>query len=196
MNDSHNQLQTQDEIVSSEAEALILVDPDDRDIGFLDKSACHDGDGVLHRAFSLFIFNPEGELLLQQRAGEKRLWPEYWSNSCCSHPRRGETMDLAVQRRLQQELGMSADLQFTFKFEYQARFGDLGTEHELCWVYVGQTRQQPVINVTEIKDWRWADPARLSQAIAADPQSYTPWLIMEWERLNREFADRLPGKNI
>lgn len=101
-------------------------------------------------------------------------------------------MDVAVRRRLQQELGMSADLQFTYKFEYQARFADLGAEHELCWVFVGQTTQEPVINVNEISDWRWVDPKRLSGDIAADPDSYTPWLIMEWERLSREFADRLP----
>ncbi|MEZ5551848.1 MAG: isopentenyl-diphosphate Delta-isomerase [Pseudomonadales bacterium] len=196
LNNPHNQSQTKDEIVSSEAEPLILVDSNDQETGFLDKSACHDGAGILHRAFSLFIFNPAGELLLQQRAAEKRLWPGYWSNSCCSHPRRGETMDLAVRRRLQQELGMAADLQFTYKFEYQARFADLGAEHELCWVYVGRSDQEPVINVTEISDWRWVDPARLSSAIAADPDSYTPWLIMEWERLNREFPERLPARKI
>ena len=187
-----NDTSTKTEIVSSDAEALILVDSQDRELGFLDKSTCHDGAGVLHRAFSLFIFNPRGELLLQQRAAGKRLWPEFWSNSCCSHPRKGETMDIAVQRRLQQELGLSADLHFTFKFEYSATFRDLGSEHELCWVYVGQTDQQPVINVTEIKDWCWMDPARLSEAISAEPDSYTPWLILEWQRLTREFADRLP----
>lgn len=187
---------TKTEIVSSEAEALILVDSEDRELGFLDKSACHDGAGVLHRAFSLFIFNPRGELLLQQRAAEKRLWPEFWSNSCCSHPRQGETMELAVQRRLHQELGMSAELQFTYKFEYTARFGDLGSEHELCWVYVGQTDQQPVINVTEIKDWRWIDPATLSDALRDAPGSYTPWLILEWQRLSREFAHLLPDSKI
>lgn len=120
---------TKSDIVSSEAEALILVDPSDQVIGYLDKSAAHDGAGVLHRAFSLFIFNSEGLLLLQQRAPDKRLWPEFWSNSCCSHPRKGETMEQAVHRRLEQELGMTATLQFTYKFEYSAPFGELGTEH-------------------------------------------------------------------
>ena len=183
---------TKEEIVSSESEPLILVDASDAEVGFLDKAAAHDGDGVLHRAFSLFIFNPEGTLLLQQRAPDKRLWPEFWSNSCCSHPRRGERMDEAVHRRLEQELGMSAELHFAYKFEYRAPFGELGTEHELCWVYTGQTDVQPIINTTEIMDWRWIDPADLTSAIAAEPACYTPWLKMEWERLNAEFADRLP----
>jgi isopentenyl-diphosphate delta-isomerase len=183
---------TKDDIVSSESEALILVDSEDRELGFLDKSAAHDGDGVLHRAFSLFIFDHQGRLLLQQRAPGKRLWPEFWSNSCCSHPRQGETMDVAIHRRLEQELGMTAELHFAYKFEYQARFGDLGTEHELCWVYTGITDAAPVINTTEIMDWRWIEPAELTAAIAADPARYTPWLKMEWERLNAEFAERLP----
>ena len=183
---------TKAEIVSSESEALILVNPSDEVVGYLDKSAAHDGEGVLHRAFSLFIFNPDGRLLLQQRAPGKRLWPEFWSNSCCSHPRQGERMDEAVHRRLEQELGMSAELNFAYKFEYSAPFRDLGTEHELCWVYIGQTDSQPVINTTENMDWRWIDPAQLTDAIAAEPERYTPWLKMEWERLNAEFAERLP----
>ncbi len=183
---------TKAEIVSSESEALILVDSADEVTGYLDKAAAHDGDGVLHRAFSLFIFNPQGKLLLQQRAPGKRLWPEFWSNSCCSHPRQGEEMDVAVHRRLEQELGMTATLNFAYKFEYKAPFGEFGTEHELCWVYIGQTDSEPVINTTEIMDWRWIDPAELTGAIAAEPERYTPWLKMEWERLNTDFADRLP----
>lgn len=183
---------TKADIVSSESEALILVDPADRVVGHLDKSAAHDGDGVLHRAFSLFIFNADGRLLLQQRAAGKRLWPEYWSNSCCSHPRQGEAMDDAVHRRLEQELGMTARLRFTYKFEYHARFGALGSEHELCWVYVGTTSDEPVINTTEIMDWRWVTPVELTGAITTEPDRYTPWLKMEWERLTTEFASRLP----
>ena len=191
--DSAKTATTREEIVSSESEALILVDSSDAEVGFLDKAAAHDGDGVLHRAFSLFIFNPEGKLLLQQRAPGKRLWPEFWSNSCCSHPRRGEEMNEAVHRRLEQELGMKASLEYAYKFEYKAPFGDLGTEHELCWVYTGHTDAEPVINTTEIMDWRWIEPSELTDAIARDPESFTPWLKMEWERLNAEFAERLPG---
>src|SRR5690606_1697261 len=94
-----------EEIVSNSGEELILVDELDREIGSDTKSACHTGSGILHRAFSIFVFNDDNELLLQQRAPSKPLWPNYWSNTCCSHPRRGETMDQAVSRRLLQELG-------------------------------------------------------------------------------------------
>ena len=97
MNDLHR-------IVSSESEQLILVDRDDNEIGYVSKADAHDGAGMLHRAFSLFLFNDAGELLLQQRAPEKRLWGGYWSNSCCSHPRRGESLDIATSRRLLDEL--------------------------------------------------------------------------------------------
>ena len=183
---------TKEEVVSSEAEALILVDPRDQEIGFLDKSACHDGDGILHRAFSLFIFDLNGHLLLQQRAACKRLWPQFWSNSCCSHPRRGESMEEAIHRRLEQELGLTAALRFAYKFEYKAPFGNLGTEHELCSVYVGQTDAQPVINTTEVQDWRWSEQSALSAALATDPSRYTPWLKLEWARLSDEFAGMLP----
>ena len=103
-------------IVSSEEDALILVDADDAEIGSRSKAECHNGDGVLHRAFSVFLFDNEGRLLLQQRAAGKRLWPLYWSNTCCSHPRRGEQIDEAAGRRLHDELHTSARLEFIYKF--------------------------------------------------------------------------------
>jgi isopentenyl-diphosphate Delta-isomerase len=182
---------TRSDIVSSENEPLILVDSSDRAVGELDKAACHNGDGVLHRAFSLFIFDPEGRLLIQQRAPGKRLWPGYWSNSCCSHPRAGETMAEAVGRRLRQELGLEAALHYVYKFEYTARYLDLGTEHELCWVYVGRTTAQPVINSTEIGDWRWIAPADLDAELASHDERFTPWFKLEWRRLKARFGDDL-----
>lgn len=184
---------TRSDIVSSEREPLILVDSDDRELGALDKSACHDGGGVLHRAFSLFVFNARRELLIQRRAAGKRLWPSYWSNSCCSHPRAGEAMSQAIHRRLQQELGLAATLRFVYKFEYEARYADLGTEHELCWVYVGRSASEPVINTTEISAWRWIAPAELSEELAARGHTYTPWLKLEWARLTRELGEDLAG---
>ena len=93
-------------------DALILVDSADRDVGRLSKARCHEGNGILHRAFSLLIFDGNGDLLIQQRAPGKRLWPLYWSNSCCSHPRSGETMEEATQRRLHEELGISCQIAF------------------------------------------------------------------------------------
>src|SRR6202142_2782709 len=127
--------------VMMDSEPLILVDQTDREVGHMSKTQCHQGRGTLHRAFSLLIFNPKGELLLQQRAASKRLWPLYWSNSCCSHPRRAETMEAATRRRLLEELGLSCDLQFLFKFRYQAQFDATGAENELCSVFIGCCNQ-------------------------------------------------------
>ena len=178
-------------IVSSESEQLILVNSKDEPIGVANKGDCHDGRGTLHRAFSLFIFNGQGELLLQQRSPEKRLWGGFWSNSCCSHPRAHETMDEAVHRRLEQELGMSAALRFIYKFEYQAQFGALGAEHELCWVYLGRASSDVRANVTEVADWRYVTIDDLEREMLDAPETFTPWFKMEWSRLRDEFTRQL-----
>ena len=185
---------TKEDVVSSEAEPLILVDAADRAIGELSKAECHDGDGVLHRAFSVFVFNNDGKLLLQQRAAGKRLWGGYWSNSCCSHPRVGEELDEAVVRRVEQELGLRIDPEFAYRFQYQARFGDAGSEHELCSVFVGRSgTQSPTINTTEVDGWEWIEPAALSSELAQSTRQFTPWFLLEWQRLTKDFADRLHG---
>ena len=178
--------------VSADDEPLILVDEQDRPKGHLDKRSCHDGAGRLHRAFSVFLFNAGGELLLQQRAAGKRLWPLYWSNTCCSHPRRGESTPQAAERRLQQELGLSAGLRFAFKFRYQARFQNLGSEHELCWVFLGRCDAEPAPHPAEVADWRWTAPATLDRELAGEAAAgYTPWLRLEWQRLRTEHAGLL-----
>lgn len=194
------ELTTSAEIVSSEQERLILVDAADREVGQLEKAACHDGNGIRHRAFSLFVFNPAGELLIQRRAAGKRLWPNYWSNSCCSHPRVGEVMAQAVVRRLAQELGLATQPQFVYKFEYVAGFGSLGTEHELCSVFLGRARTEPVINTTEISAWRWIGADDLDRELDLDDGRFTPWFKLEWTRLRTEhravldlFTERASG---
>lgn len=178
-------------VVSSEKERLILVDSQDEVIGFESKGNVHDGSGILHRAFSLFIFNRSGELLMQQRSASKRLWPMYWSNSCCSHPREGEEMDGAIHRRLKEELGMTSDLQFLYRFRYHAMFGDLGAEHEFCWVYLGLSDDVVQVNENEIAAWRWISIHDLENELAEDTESFTPWFRMEWERIRSEFAEEL-----
>jgi len=182
---------TKADIVSSEQEPLILVDEQDREVGQMDKSACHDGGGVRHRAFSLFVFNPAGELLIQQRAAGKRLWPSYWSNSCCSHPRAGERMGTAVVRRVAQELGLATEPEFVYKFEYVARFGTIGTEHELCSVFLGRALTQPVINTTEISAWRWIPAAVLDRELDDHGERFTPWFRQEWSRLRADHGELL-----
>ena len=177
---------------TSESDSLILVDEADREVGHLDKARCHDGQGVLHRAFSLLIFNDEGELLLQQRSAGKRLWPLYWSNSCCSHPRRAETMETAIHRRLYEELGLRCPLQFLFKFQYQAQFDTAGAEQELCSVFVGRTSDPVRVDPSEIVAWRWISREALQAELAGrEAVRFTPWFVMEWERILRDHRDVL-----
>ncbi|MEM7282633.1 MAG: isopentenyl-diphosphate Delta-isomerase [Pseudomonadota bacterium] len=177
-----------DEVVSSGSEQLILVDENDREIGVSSKTDCHLGDGVLHRAFSLFIFNDAGELLLQRRSSHKPLWPMFWSNSCCSHPREGESMEHAVDRRLEQELGLSTDLTFLYKFVYHAPYLDIGAEHEFCWVYAGQSSDVPHANVNEVDEMRYISPMQLDQEMEQDPDSFTPWFKLEWARVRELYV--------
>ncbi|MDP6994499.1 MAG: isopentenyl-diphosphate Delta-isomerase [Woeseiaceae bacterium] len=182
---------TTSRIVSSEDESLILVDADDRQTGRLDKAECHNGDGILHRAFSIFLFDDQGNLLLQKRARGKRLWPGYWSNSCCSHPRDGETLDVAVERRLEDELHTGSDLQFVYKFIYQANFGDIGAENELCHVFLGRVTGEPSANDMEIEAVRYLSAAELEREFEASPDAFTPWFKMEWQRLKEAHGELL-----
>jgi isopentenyl-diphosphate delta-isomerase len=177
---------------ASDSDLLILVDDADREVGYLSKTACHDGTGILHRAFSLLIFNDRGELLLQQRGAGKRLWPLYWSNSCCSHPRRSESLEAAIHRRLREELGIGCGLRFLFKFQYRAQFHDAGGEQELCSVYIGRSNGPISSHPQEIRDWRWISPEALQAEMAeSGAEKFTPWFRMEWERVWREHRDDL-----
>ncbi len=177
---------------AADSEALILVDEFDRSLGVLSKALCHEGRGILHRAFSLLIFNESGELLIQQRAATKRLWPRYWSNSCCSHPRGAESLEAATQRRLYEELGIRCPLQFLFKFQYQAQFDATGAENELCSVYIGRCREPIKVNSDEIAAWRWISPEALQKEIAAQGgRTFTPWFMLEWNRIWRDHRQAL-----
>ena len=176
-----------DEVASADSEALILVDEADREVGHLSKTKCHDGQGVLHRAFSLLIFNGAGELLIQKRSAAKRLWPLYWSNSCCSHPRRFETMETAIHRRLYEELGLRCPLQFLFKFQYRAQFETEGSEQELCSVFIGRSRDAVRTDPNEIQAWRWIHPAALEAEMSGSgADRFTPWFKLEWARIWRD----------
>jgi isopentenyl-diphosphate delta-isomerase len=178
-----------EEVVSSANEQLILVDELDRELGFKSKGECHAGKGVLHRAFSIFVFNGANELLLQQRSPTKLLWPNYWSNTCCSHPRRGEAMEDAVTRRLVQELGFHCPLEFLYKFKYQADFGSVGAEHEFCWVYYGRYDGVVDVNVNEIANWRFVGVDALERELAGAPETFTPWFKMEWVHIRANYLD-------
>lgn len=179
------------QIVSYESEPLILVNNHDEGIGYLDKAACHDGNGKLHRAFSIFLFNKDQQILLQQRVANKRLWPMFWSNSCCSHPRQNETIEAAVKRRMHEELGVQPTLQYLYKFQYQAKYQDLGSEHELCYVFIGRLEEEPSINTSEINDWKWVKQNTLTSLLEKNPDDFTPWLKLEWQELKTNFAKEL-----
>ncbi|MCF7981093.1 MAG: isopentenyl-diphosphate Delta-isomerase [Pseudomonadales bacterium] len=170
---------------------LILVDNEDREIGTLSKQACHMGEGLLHRAFSLFVFNGNGELLLQQRSAKKPLWPLYWSNSCCSHPRQSESVELAAKRRIAEELGFQCSSQYLYKFQYHARYKNTGCEHELCHVLVGYSNQPVIPNEEEVAAWRHITPENLSHEINTNPEAFTPWFKQEWHQINTQYLEQI-----
>ncbi|MBK1649776.1 isopentenyl-diphosphate Delta-isomerase [Rhabdochromatium marinum] len=183
--------------VSFDDEPLILVDADDQIIGYQHKAQAHAGEGTLHRAFSIFLFNPQGQVLLQQRSDSKPLWPLFWSNSCCSHPRRGESYADATHRRLNDELAVDTELEFIYQFEYHAKYQadarDIGSERELCSVYIGRIddSQRIDVNPSEIAACRWLSGPDTDALLKEQPDQITPWFAMEWRRLREEFPDRL-----
>ena len=177
------------DIVSDQNELLILVDREDNELGFASKAECHSGSGLLHRAFSVFIFNSSGQVLLQQRSLQKELWGLYWSNSCCSHPRQGEQIERAVNRRMVEELSIDCELHYLYKFFYQESFETKGSEHELCSVFVGRYDGEVSININEIADWKFIDTEELSRSIDQHPEKYTPWLQSEWLELKKNYLD-------
>ncbi len=172
-------------------ELLIAVDAADNVLAYRTKRELHAGAGVLHRAFSIFLFNARGEVLVQQRSRLKPLWPGFWSNSCCSHPRRGENDLDAARRRLTEELGVRSEPEFLYRFEYHAAFDALGSEHELCSVYLARSAAPPRVDPDEVAAWKWMACAVLDRELAAQPERFTPWLKLEWPRLRTEFAGRV-----
>jgi isopentenyl-diphosphate delta-isomerase len=155
-------------------EDVILVDAQDREIGAGEKLAVHQS-GVLHRAFSIFIFNKKGEMLLQKRARSKYHSGGLWSNACCGHPRPGEEIFAAAHRRLKEEMGLACDLKELYSFVYQAGLDQGLQEHEYDHVFVGTCDDAPTLNPAEAEDWRWTDIETLKIDTAQHPESYTVW---------------------
>ncbi len=165
-------------------ENVILVDQEDRELGLADKKAAHLGQGRIHRAFSIFVFNNKGEFLLQKRAAGKMLWAGYWSNTCCSHPRPGEDVSMAGQRRLQEELGFSCKLKKIGSFFYSALFYNIGLEKEFCHVLVGKYNGEVRPDPEEIEEIKWLSWLEILRTVREDPDSWTPWLKMELEKFS------------
>lgn len=165
-------------------EFVILVDNNDRQIGLMEKQAAHIGPH-LHRAFSVFIFNSKGELLMQQRALSKYHSPGLWTNTCCSHPRSGETLEEATSRRLMEEMGMTCPMHEVYTFIYKAPVGQGLTEHEFDHVFIGQSDDIPNINTDEVASWKYMRLDDLKKDLELYPELYTEWFKITFEEMTR-----------
>ena len=170
------------------AEQLILVDAQDREVGVKDKLQAH-VEGALHRAFSVFVFDREGRLLLQKRARAKYHSGGLWSNTACGHPRPGETTLAAARRRLREEMGFDCDLRVAFEFVYRAELDGSLIEHEYDHVFVGRFEGAPAPDASEVEGWRWVTMEELRRALRERPRDYSYWLGVavnreEWKTLD------------
>ena len=161
-------------------EFVVLVDQNDQKLGLMEKQQAHVA-GLLHRAFSVFIFNSKGELMIQQRAANKYHSPTLWTNTCCSHPRDEETYEQAAHRRLQEEMGFDCQLEFKFSFIYKAHLENDLTEHELDHVFIGTFDDEPNLNPEEVMAYRWVELDDLKKDMKKNPQNYTAWFKIIFE---------------
>lgn len=153
---------------------LILVDDNDRETGTMGKQEAHVR-GLKHRAFSLFIFNDRDELLLQRRALDKYHTPGLWTNTCCSHPRTGETTEEAAHRRLMEEMGFDTHLTPVFTLNYRVAFPDGIIENEYDHVFLGRYSGKPVLNPLEVQEVRWLSMDEIRTWARMDPDQFTHW---------------------
>ena len=168
---------------------VVLVDEHDNDLGTMEKMAAHTDGGTLHRAFSVFVFGPDGRVMLQKRAADKYHFGGLWTNTCCSHPRLGESPRDAGRRRLMEEMGFDADLEPVTTFVYRAHDESTGlTEHELDHVPEGRFNGVPDLNPEEASDWRWATPEEIDADVASNPERFTPWFPIAWRALREAKA--------
>lgn len=161
-------------------EQVVLISENDEVLGLMEKMQAHEN-GILHRAFSVFLFNDKGEMLLQKRAAEKYHSPNQWTNACCSHPRSGETYLEAANRRLKEELGIETELTPKFHFIYKADVGGNLWEHELDHVFIGNYQQDFNLNKEEVAEVRYISMEDLDREIKENPENFTEWfkIILE-----------------
>ncbi|MEZ4599372.1 MAG: isopentenyl-diphosphate Delta-isomerase [Syntrophotaleaceae bacterium] len=172
-------------------EQLILVDADGGVIGFDSKDSCHQGMGKLHLAFSILIFTTDGQLLLQKRSSQKMLWPLYWSNSVCSHPRKGEDIEEAASRRIKEELGICCHVHYLYTFKYHASYFDIGSESEICSVFFGIYDGPVFPEKLEVEQTKYVHFDCLADEIEKSPDSFTPWFKMEWDLILRQHMGQI-----
>ncbi len=179
--------------MENQEEKVVLVDQNDRDLGEMEKYEAHRR-GVLHRAFSVFAFNSEGKLILQRRALTKYHSPGKWANTCCSHPRKGEDIESAGHRRLNEEMGFDTTLEKVFFFIYKADVGQGLIEHELDHVMVGTFDGEPQINPDEVHEWKAADMEEIRKDILENPEDYAAWFKIIFERVSEFYQEKLSAR--
>ena len=161
-------------------EKLTLVNESDEAIGSATRAECHSGNGLLHRAFSVYLFDELGRLMIHRRHESKPLWPGFWSNSCCSHPRHGEDILTAARRRTKEELGLDVELVPIHQYAYHAKFGEIGSEFEFVHVFVGLCDPEEIDpDPEEIADLRLFDEGAMDDAIEEET-IFTPWFRIAW----------------
>lgn len=163
-------------------EQVILVNEADEELGFMEKMEAHEK-AILHRAFSVFVFNEAGEMLLQQRASTKYHSGNLWTNTCCSHPRPSETTQAAANRRLQEEMGFETPLEKAFDFIYKAPFDNGLTEYEFDHVYVGHYQGNIQPNPLEVKDYAFRTFEDIEALIISEPTMFTTWFLIAFPKV-------------
>lgn len=171
-------------------EMIILVDEQDNQIGTMEKIEAHEK-ALLHRAFSIFIFNDKGEVMLHRRAPHKYHSPGLWTNTCCSHPREGEETIAAANRRLQEEMGFSVPLKKIGDFVYKAEFDNGLSEHEFDHVFVGHYNDDPVLNEEEADAWEWRRLDEIQEEITLKSTKYTQWFKIIFQQFYRQLNEQL-----
>jgi isopentenyl-diphosphate delta-isomerase len=167
-------------------EYVVLVNEHDEPMGLMEKMEAHQK-GLLHRAFSVFVFNTKGQLLLQKRAASKYHSPNLWTNTCCSHPREKETTLEAANRRLMEEMGMTCDLKHAFHFIYQVSLDQGMIEHELDHVFIGTTDNLPVINPSEVGAYDYFSISDLSKQVINQPEKFTEWFKICFDEVLKHY---------
>lgn len=170
----------------AQPEILIRVNSDDEPIESVEKVTAHQGAGVLHRAFTVFLRNEDGKWLITQRSHQKPLWPEWWDAACSSHPWwPNESSEAATLRRIPLELGITVDsVRFLFKYEYHAVYSPEWAENEVNHILLGQFSGEPNPNPDEVADWKWMSSAEITTALADPHHRFAPWFPLAWERLS------------
>jgi isopentenyl-diphosphate delta-isomerase len=171
-------------IVMSE-EKVILVDQDDNQIGIMEKMAAHQDGGILHRAFSIFLFNNKNQLLLQRRAVSKYHSGGLWTNTCCSHPRAGESILEAGTRRLKEELGITCQLEEYFSFIYKADLDNELTEYEFDHVLIGDFSGEVSLNYDEVDSIKWLTLAEVKKLMIVQPNDFTVWFKIAFDQVEQ-----------